>query len=135
MKDNWKIVKYNVKFQQLASKLEDWGDKALCHHYYKGLPAHIKDALALRGEIPSSLILLWDEAIVLNKRYWERQAESSWDSPASSSHNTDHHTQSPEHRTESSNTNHNNTNHSRPNNYPNFVWAQSNASCNSPRSS
>ena len=135
MKDNQKIVKYNVKFQQRASKLEDWGDKALRHHYYKGLPARIKDALALRGEIPSSLVLLRDEAIVLDKRYWERQVESSRDSPASSSRNTDRRTRSPERRTESSNTNHNNTNHSRPNNYPNFVRAQSNASRNSPRPS
>jgi hypothetical protein len=37
------INKYIVEFQRLASQVCRWGDRALCHQFYNGLPAHIKD--------------------------------------------------------------------------------------------
>ena len=40
MKDNWKIVKYNIEFRKLASKL-DWNESALCACYFCRLPLHL----------------------------------------------------------------------------------------------
>ena len=37
MNDNWKIIKYNVEFWKLTSKL-DWNESALCACYFCGLP-------------------------------------------------------------------------------------------------
>ena len=42
IKDNQRIIKYNVDFNQLASRLH-WGDSAFGHKYYSGLPDCIKD--------------------------------------------------------------------------------------------
>ena len=130
MRNDQKILEYNVKFQQLASKLDDWGDKALRTHYYRGLPNRIKDALALRGELPTSLYRLKEEAIILDKRHWERRSETTRESQASSSRNTDRRNRSPECRHETPYTNNNNC--FRTNNNNNNNRAQSSAPCNSP---
>jgi len=45
MRDNQRILKYNVKFNRLSARV-DWGDSALRHRYYKGLPDCIKDVLS-----------------------------------------------------------------------------------------
>ena len=40
MKENSRIIKYNVKFWNLTSKL-DWNEYALCVWYYHGLLSHL----------------------------------------------------------------------------------------------
>jgi hypothetical protein len=77
MRDNQQIVKYNVEFNRLAA-LAGWGDKALRHHYYSGLPDRIKDALATAGQAkPATLALLRASAQQIDARYWERNREKS----------------------------------------------------------
>ncbi|KAG6328089.1 hypothetical protein ID866_11000, partial [Astraeus odoratus] len=44
MKDNQCINKYVVEFNQLASKVRGYGNGALHHQFYSGLPDHIKDS-------------------------------------------------------------------------------------------
>ena len=44
MKDNGRIIKYNVEFGKLVSKL-DWNESALCARYFRRLP------MCLRTEI------------------------------------------------------------------------------------
>ncbi|KIO13212.1 hypothetical protein M404DRAFT_18711 [Pisolithus tinctorius Marx 270] len=43
MKDNHWVNKYIVKFNQLASQVQGYGDGTLCHFFYTGLPDCIKD--------------------------------------------------------------------------------------------
>ncbi|KIO10101.1 hypothetical protein M404DRAFT_21763 [Pisolithus tinctorius Marx 270] len=43
MKDNHWVNKYMVEFNWLASQVWGYGDGALCHFFYTGLPDHIKD--------------------------------------------------------------------------------------------
>jgi hypothetical protein len=44
------INKYVVEFQRLASQVCRWGDGALYHQFYNGLPAHIKDKISRMGK-------------------------------------------------------------------------------------
>jgi len=46
MHDGQHIDKYIVEFQQLASQVHGWGDGALKHQFYNGLPACIKDEIS-----------------------------------------------------------------------------------------
>ena len=55
MRDNQKVAKYIVSFQQLSYKV-NWDDTALCHQFYNGLPSCIKDEIARVGK-PDNLNL------------------------------------------------------------------------------
>ncbi|KAG6329456.1 hypothetical protein ID866_9633 [Astraeus odoratus] len=50
MKENQCINKYVVEFNCIASQLQGYGDGALCHHFYTGLPDHIKDKICHVGK-------------------------------------------------------------------------------------
>ena len=54
MKDNGRIVKYNVEFWKLASKL-DWNESALCARYFRGLPMRLCTEILRNGGKPSTL--------------------------------------------------------------------------------
>ena len=85
MKDNQKILKYNVEFNRLAARVR-WGDSALRHRYYKGLPDCIKDILAQSSK-HDTLIELKSAAQIIDARYWECNREKSQGD--SSSHKSD----------------------------------------------
>ncbi|KAG6326092.1 hypothetical protein ID866_12997 [Astraeus odoratus] len=54
--DDWKdlttlcINKYVIDFNRLASQVRGYGDGALCHYFYSGLPDHIKDEICQVGK-------------------------------------------------------------------------------------
>jgi hypothetical protein len=50
MKDNQKIMKYIVSFQQLALRVQ-WGQATLRRQFYIGLPCQIKDEIAHVGKL------------------------------------------------------------------------------------
>jgi hypothetical protein len=75
LKEGDRITKYNVAFSRLSAQLL-WGDAALRHQYYRGLPARIKDEIARVGK-PLNLIGLRTLAQSIDARYWERRSEIS----------------------------------------------------------
>jgi hypothetical protein len=54
MREGQRINKYVVEFQRLASQVRGWGDGALRHQFYNGLPARIKDEICHQGK-PATL--------------------------------------------------------------------------------
>jgi hypothetical protein len=67
------ISEYLIHFNSLASRC-DWGDSALWHWFYKGLPSHLKDEVSQGDSKPKTLLLMWRKAQNANARYWERKA-------------------------------------------------------------
>ncbi|KAG6326221.1 hypothetical protein ID866_12868 [Astraeus odoratus] len=49
MKDSSQINKYIVEFNCLATQVHGYGEGALCHMFYNGLPDHIKDEITHIG--------------------------------------------------------------------------------------
>lgn len=97
MKDHHKILKYNVAFNRLAA-LVGWGDSALTHRYYKGLPNRIKDAM-IDGR-PAGFISMRTKAQQIDTRHWERESEKSRSAPKSEkrSHSDDSKSSSDKHK-------------------------------------
>ncbi|MBW0542568.1 hypothetical protein O181_082283 [Austropuccinia psidii MF-1] len=56
-------------FRILVSRIGDWGERALIHHFRKGLPSKILDQLASHPSIIDSLKNLMDITLVLDTRY------------------------------------------------------------------
>jgi hypothetical protein len=69
MKDNQKIAKYIVSFQQLAPRVQ-WGQAALRRQFYIRLPSQIKDEIARVGK-PDTLIKLRELSQGIDAHYWE----------------------------------------------------------------
>ena len=78
MKDNQWMVKYLVDFNRLAARVT-WGDSALQHQLYKGLPNWIKDEVSWIGK-PSTLSGICQLIQQIDMRYWECQSEISQES-------------------------------------------------------
>ena len=76
MKDNWHIVKYNVEFWKLASKL-DWNESALCARYFCGLPLRLRTEVLRNGGKPSTLGALRLKAQDADEIYWMTKEETS----------------------------------------------------------
>ncbi|KAG6326514.1 hypothetical protein ID866_12575 [Astraeus odoratus] len=74
MKDGSRINKYIVEFNRLATQVHDYGEGALHHMIYNGLPDHIKDEIAHIGK-PPHLIDLCTMAQGIDARYWECKSE------------------------------------------------------------
>ncbi|KAG6327617.1 hypothetical protein ID866_11472 [Astraeus odoratus] len=74
MKDGSHINKYIVEFNCLATQVHGYGEGALCHMFYNGLPDHIKDEIAHIGK-PPHLVDLHTMAQGINSHYWERKSE------------------------------------------------------------
>ena len=83
MRDNQKVAKYIISFQQLSSKV-NWGDAALHHQFYNGLPSHIKDEIARVGK-PDNLNRLCTLVQSIDARYWGCHSEISHENATSSS--------------------------------------------------
>jgi len=91
MKDVHHVTQYIVDFNRLASQVQDYGDGALRHLFYSGLPDRLKDEIARVGK-PLTLHGLWALCQEINACYWERKDEiarttksQSTPSPAKSS--------------------------------------------------
>ena len=50
MKDTHRINRYVVDFNRIASQIRGYGDGALQHHFYTGLPNRIKDEISHIGK-------------------------------------------------------------------------------------
>ena len=75
MRDNQRIIKYNVEFNRLAIQT-GWGDSVLRHRYYSGLADRIKDNMGHLGK-PSTLDSMKKLAHSIDSRHWERVREKS----------------------------------------------------------
>ena len=75
MKDNQRILKYNVEFNRLAVQT-GLNDSILRHRYYSGLAERIKDAMGQMGK-PSALDDMKTLAHSIDAHHWERICEKS----------------------------------------------------------
>jgi hypothetical protein len=85
MKENHKIAKYIVSFNQLALRVQ-WGKAALRCTFYMGLLSWIKDEIARIGK-PDTLMALRNVSQSIDARYWEWHGEISWETATSSKPN------------------------------------------------
>ena len=72
--DGQRINKYVVEFNRLACQLQGYGDGALRHLFYSGLPDRIKDEISCVGK-PHMLPDLRVLAQSIDARYWECKSE------------------------------------------------------------
>ena len=73
-KSNQWISEYLVWFNSLSSQCQ-WGEPALRHHFYNGLPSRLKDDITKGDGKPWTLSKLWQKARSTDARYWEWQQE------------------------------------------------------------
>ncbi|MBW0474988.1 hypothetical protein O181_014703 [Austropuccinia psidii MF-1] len=71
------ISLYISDFRSLVSRGGAWGERALIHHFRKGLPSRILDQLASHPSRIDSLQDLRDVTLELDTRYHERQKEEN----------------------------------------------------------
>src|SRR6202046_2264298 len=88
MRDNQRIVKYNVEFNRLAVQT-GWDDSVLRHRYYSGLAERIKDIMGQQGK-PSSLDAMKNLAHSIDSRHWECLHEKSRSNKPKSNNRPDH---------------------------------------------
>ncbi|MBW0555529.1 hypothetical protein O181_095244 [Austropuccinia psidii MF-1] len=77
MKEGGHVSLYISDFRCLVSRIGSWGERALIHHFRKGLPSRILDQLASQPSRIESLHHLMDITLELDTRYHERQNEKS----------------------------------------------------------
>ncbi|KIK13648.1 hypothetical protein PISMIDRAFT_17826, partial [Pisolithus microcarpus 441] len=90
MKETHRVNRYVVDFNRLASQVRGYGDGALRHLFYSGLPDRIKDKISRVGK-PNTLYGLHALAQEIDARYWERKdkvAQQTKSSGGGSSNNT-----------------------------------------------
>ena len=83
MREHSCIVKYNVDFWKLASKL-DWNESALCARYFCGLLLRLRTEV-LRGGKPTTLAALRLKAQDADEIYWMMKDKASHESKATPS--------------------------------------------------
>jgi len=76
MKDSYRVTRYIVDFNRLASQVQDYGDGALRRLFYSGLPDRLKDEIARVGK-PLTLNGLRALCQEIDARYWEHKDEIS----------------------------------------------------------
>jgi hypothetical protein len=81
MKVTAHIVKYNVDFWELASRVS-WNESALCDRYYHRLPLQLRDEV-LRGGKPDTLPALRLKAQDADNIYWMQEEETRMESRSS----------------------------------------------------
>ena len=74
MKDHHRVNKYLVEFNRYASQVKGYGEGALRHMFYNGLPDQIKDEVSRVGK-PHTLFELCTLAQTIDACYWERKTE------------------------------------------------------------
>ncbi|MBW0573032.1 hypothetical protein O181_112747 [Austropuccinia psidii MF-1] len=77
MKEDGHVSLYITDFRSLVSIIGVLGERALIHHFRKGLPSRILDQLASHPSRIDSLQDLMDVTLELDTRYHERQNEKS----------------------------------------------------------
>ena len=65
-----------MEFNSLASTLR-WGDAALRHRFYEGLPARLKDEICRGDGKPATLAGMRTKAQQCDAHYWERRTKVS----------------------------------------------------------
>jgi len=87
MKENHRANRYVVDFNRIASQIQGYGDGALRHHFYTGLPDRIKDKISCvsKSHTLNSLCVLTQE---IDARYWERKEEVTRQNKTSTSTST-----------------------------------------------
>ncbi|MBW0591182.1 hypothetical protein O181_130897 [Austropuccinia psidii MF-1] len=94
MKEGGHVALYIANFRSLVSRIGDWGERALIHHFRKGLASRILDQLASHPSNIDSLQDLMDVSLELDTRYHERQKEKNHHQEkkpeASKSHSSHH---------------------------------------------
>ena len=65
---------YVVEFNQIMMQVWGYGEGALWHHFYNGLPDRIKDEVSHVGK-PPTLSKLRSLAQSIDAHYWERKSE------------------------------------------------------------
>lgn len=73
MKHGDRIATYVIDFDQLAF-LTRWGDSALRHQFYEGLPRRIKDDMVHHAYV-NTLHGIKSVARLIDARYWKREGE------------------------------------------------------------
>ena len=81
MRDSARITSYIVEFNSLAGTLQ-WGDAALRHRFYEGLPARLKDEICRGDGKPTTLQGMRTKAQQCDARYWERRTEMAREAPS-----------------------------------------------------
>ncbi|MBW0489058.1 hypothetical protein O181_028773 [Austropuccinia psidii MF-1] len=77
MKKGGHVLLYIAYLRSLVSRIGDWGERALSHHFRKGLPSRILDQLASHPSRIDYLQDLMDITLELDTRYYESQKEKS----------------------------------------------------------
>jgi hypothetical protein len=79
MKHGDRIATYIIEFNQLAL-LTQWGDPALQHQFYEGLPCQIKDDMVHHAYV-NSIAGVKSVARLINTQYWKHEGEKEreWD--------------------------------------------------------
>ncbi|MBW0536899.1 hypothetical protein O181_076614 [Austropuccinia psidii MF-1] len=73
MKEGVHVPLYIADFRSLVSRIGDWGERALIHHFRKRLASRILDQLVSHPSNMDSLQDLMDISLELDTRYHERQ--------------------------------------------------------------
>ncbi|MBW0491541.1 hypothetical protein O181_031256 [Austropuccinia psidii MF-1] len=68
---------YTLLNRSLVSRIRDWGERALIHHFRKRFPSRILDQLTSHPSRIDCLQDLMDISLELDTRYHERQDEKS----------------------------------------------------------
>ncbi|MBW0592642.1 hypothetical protein O181_132357, partial [Austropuccinia psidii MF-1] len=87
MKEGGHVALYIANFRSLVSRIGDWCERALIHHFRKVLASRILDQLASHPSNIDSLQGLMDNSLELDNRYNERQKEKK---PEASKSNFSH---------------------------------------------
>ncbi|MBW0563742.1 hypothetical protein O181_103457 [Austropuccinia psidii MF-1] len=88
MKEGGHVALYIADLGSVVSRMGDWGERSLIHHFRKGLASRILDQLASHPSNIDSLQDLMDVSLELDTRYHERQKEKKPEaSKSNSSHN------------------------------------------------
>jgi len=74
MKDHHRVNKYLVEFNCYASQVKGYGEGALRHMFYNGLPDQIKDEVSCVGK-PHTLFELCTLVQTIDACYWECKTE------------------------------------------------------------
>ncbi|MBW0470690.1 hypothetical protein O181_010405 [Austropuccinia psidii MF-1] len=73
MREGGHVSLYIADFRSFVSRIGDWGERALIHHFRKGFPSRILDQFASHPSRIDSLQDLMDVTLELDTRYHERQ--------------------------------------------------------------
>ena len=103
MRDNQRILKYNVDFNRLAIQT-GWTDGVLRHRYYSGLAERIKDVMGNQVK-PNTLDDLKTLAHSIDARHWERIREKSRTEKSQSSSKSDNKTSKSNNKSDNNNNN------------------------------